>query len=34
MRFVRKKAIEYAAGAAISRPRMVEPTLVISEFVA
>jgi hypothetical protein len=31
---VRKKAIEYAAGAAIRRPRMVEPRLVMSELRA
>jgi hypothetical protein len=34
VRFVRKKAIEYAAGAAISSPSTVEPRLVISELRA
>ncbi len=32
--FVRKNAIEYAAGAAINRPMIVDTTLVISEFFA
>ena len=34
VRFVRKNAIEYAAGAAIARPRIVDTTLVITEFFA
>jgi hypothetical protein len=31
---VRKNAIEYAAGAAISRPSTVDSTLVMTEFFA
>ena len=34
VRRVRKKAIEYAAGAAIANPSSVDATLVISEFCA